>query len=254
MAGMSPGSVKVATSGQRPVVRWVTSLPPGVAGRPRWTTTDINPQPFTIRNIQETIMQARFASVFTAAMILLLPILAETAAAGAPSDQIKAHVDSIYRAAKGGSGDLPEARKIMQEMFDWDDMARQALSDHWRQRSAAERAQFVGLFAAVFEKAYLSRIHLVDADRFQYLGDAIQGDQSQVKTKVSTKSGQDIAVNYRARLSGQRWKVYDLDVDGISLLDNYRKQFNSVIRRSSYEDLVSRLTKTVQQGKGDVSS
>lgn len=201
-------------------------------------------------------MQARFASIAIATIIVLQPLLSGGAFASAPSDQIKAHVDSIYRVSKGsgGAAGAPEARKIMQEMFDWDDMASKALGEHWRQRSAAERTQFVGLFAAVFERAYLSRIHLVDADRFQYLGDSVQGEQSQVKTKVSTKSGQEIPVNYRARLAGQRWKVYDLDVDGISLLDNYRKQFASIIRRSSYEDLVTKLTKTVQQGKGDASS
>ncbi len=191
-----------------------------------------------------------------AASLVLAASLPGRAQASAPSEEIKAHIDSIYRAAKSSQGgeQSPEARRIMKQMFDWDHMSRHALGEHWQPRSPAERAQFVELFSALFERAYLSRIHLVDAERFRYLGDSVQGEQSQVKTKVQTRSGQDLSVNYRARLAGTQWKVVDLDVDGISLLDNYRKQFDSIIRRSSYGELISRLTRTVQQGKGDASS
>jgi phospholipid transport system substrate-binding protein len=95
----------------------------------------------------------------------------------------------------------------------------------------------------------VSKIHLVDAERFQYLGDAVRGNSALVRTKVFTKHDAEIPVDYRVRLQdGTRWKVYDVDVDSVSLVDNYRRQFNSVITRSSYEALVSQLKQKVSQG------
>jgi phospholipid transport system substrate-binding protein len=107
----------------------------------------------------------------------------------------------------------------------------------------------VRLFSALVERAYVSKIHLVDADRFQYLGDTVRGNDAVVRTKVFTKRDAEIPVDYRVRLQeGTRWRVYDVDVDGVSLVDNYRRQFNSIITRSSYETLISQLKQKVNQG------
>jgi len=105
-----------------------------------------------------------------------------------------------------------------------------------------ERAEFVRLFGDVFERAYLSKIQLADAQRFAYLGDTIEGDHTVVRTQITTNNGTVIPVNYRAGMAdGRTWRVYDLDVGGVSLVNNYRAQFNSIIARSSYPELVNRL-------------
>ena len=201
-------------------------------------------------------MHLRFLSLALAALVVLQLALAHQAAAGAPTDQIRGHVEAVYkntnRAGAGGTDERSvEARKIMAQMFDWAEMSRRALGPHWAERSPAERTEFVRLFTALFERAYLSKVHLVDAERFQYLGDTIQGDEAVVRTKVLTKHDQEIPVNYRTRRDeGGRWRVYDLDVEGISLVDNYRRQFNSIITRSSYSDLVSKLSKAVEDKRG----
>jgi len=127
-------------------------------------------------------------------------------------------------------------------MFDWPEMAKGALGKHWQERSPSERDDFVRLFAAVFERAYLSKIQLVDAEHFTYLGEAIEGEHATVRTTVTAKNGSVIAVDYRTRVAeGGSWRVYDLDTEGISLVGNYRTQFNSIITRSSYSELVKRL-------------
>jgi hypothetical protein len=93
-----------------------------------------------------------------------------------------------------------------------------------------------------FERAYLSKIQLADAEHFTYLGDTIEGEHARVRTTVTAKNGSVIAVDYRTRVGeGGSWRVYDLDAEGISLVGNYRTQFNSIIVRSSYSELVKRL-------------
>ena len=108
------------------------------------------------------------------------------------------------------------------------------------------------LFAEVFERAYLSKIQLADAERFAYLGDTIERDHAVVRTRIITNNGTVIPVNYRARMiEGGTWRVHDLDVGGVSLVSNYRTQFNSIIGRSSYPELVNRLKALREQhGRG----
>ena len=180
-----------------------------------------------------------------AALLALASGVLEGAGAGEPTDQIRAQIDQLYQtvlqAAPSSSGEI-EAVKVLDQMFDWSRMAEAALGRHWQQRTAVERAEFTQLFAQLFRRGYLSRIHVVDASKFQYPGDAISGDRALVKTQVLTKKGSTINVNYITRLEdGRRWRVNDVQVEQISLVGNYRTQFDAVVTRSSYEGLVTKL-------------
>jgi len=181
------------------------------------------------------------------AATLLVSVSGHSAAvSGGPTDQIRGHVDEMYRlvsnASDPASGSQTAVRKVADRMFDWPEMARGALGKHWQGRTPSERDEFVRLFAAVFERAYLSKIQLADAEHFTYLGEAIDGEHATVRTTVTAKNGSVIAVDYRTRVGeGGSWRVYDLNTEGISLVGNYRTQFNSIIARSSYSELVKRL-------------
>jgi phospholipid transport system substrate-binding protein len=183
---------------------------------------------------------------FATVSVLLLGGL-EAAMAGEPTDQIRAHIAAMY-GALGASGSAPSpsgkasVRKVADQMFDWSAMAREALGDHWAKRTAEERNEFARLFVNLFENAYLSKIRLAEADKFEYLGDTLQGDEAVVRTRVVTSNGTAIPVSYRARREEVgRWRVYDLDVERISLVRNYRSQFDSIIRRTSFEQLLARM-------------
>ena len=181
------------------------------------------------------------------AATLLVSVSGHSAAvSGGPTDQIRGHVDEMYRLVSNtsdpASGSQTGVRKVADRMFDWPEMARGALGKHWQGRTPSERDEFVRLFAAVFERAYLSKIQLADAEHFTYLGEAIDGEHATVRTTVTAKNGSVIAVDYRTRVGeGGSWRVYDLNTEGISLVGNYRTQFNSIIARSSYSELVKRL-------------
>lgn len=180
------------------------------------------------------------------------------ARAGLPTDYIRVRIEKLYELL-GTTGpeaapaaDRQAARKILDEMFDWNEMSRRSLGQYWEPRTAAERMEFVRLFSELFQRTYLTRIQLADREKFQYLGETADGERAVVKTKVITRKGQQIPVDYqmRERSRGQ-WQIYDLDIEGISLVKNYQNQFAAIIRRSSYEELVQKLQALVQKGSGE---
>ena len=193
------------------------------------------------------LVDARQAARAAAAAVvaLVLVVVTGTASAGEPTEQIRADITRLFETLhrQPASPDATrEAERILDRMFDWTAMAQAALREHWKRRTPGEQAEFTRLFAAVFRRAYAARIHLVDASRFRYLGDSITGDDATVRTKVQTKRGSTIDVDYAVRRDGgPRWLVQDVRVEKISLVDNYRVQFDTLIARSSYESLVKRL-------------
>ena len=186
--------------------------------------------------------------LFTWALLVGL-LTAWTAMAGAPTDQLQPAVEQVIRVLEdptlkgpGRSQERQRAlRAVADEMFDWTEMSRRALGRHWQDRTPAEQQEFVELFRALIERAYGDRIDLYSGEKVRFAGDSMDGDQATVRTKVLTKSGQETSVDYRLLRGGDRWRVYDVAVEGVSLVGNYRTQFNEVIRTSSYQELVKKL-------------
>jgi phospholipid transport system substrate-binding protein len=180
--------------------------------------------------------------------------------AGEPTDQIRAHIATMYDSLRSSTSTasparIPALQKSADEMFDWDAMSKESLGDHWAKRSPDERIEFARLFVNLFEDAYLSKIRLAEADKFQYLGDTVHEGNAVVRTNVVTKNGSVISVIYRARrLDAGRWRVYDLDVEGVSLVHNYRSQFDSIIRRTSFEQLIARMKGAEDKRSGSLGA
>jgi phospholipid transport system substrate-binding protein len=184
-------------------------------------------------------------SVFVVTLILESPA-PPAAAAGVPTDQLRGSVDRVLKLV-GDPGSKREPvrdrraalRKIADDIFDWEETAKRSLGTHWQQRTAAERDEFVRLFADLLERSYMSKIELYDGEKIGYAGDTIEGDQAIVRTKLLNRHGNEMGVNYKMRRrDGERWKVYDVEIEGVSLIANYRTQFNNILRRTSYPELV----------------
>jgi phospholipid transport system substrate-binding protein len=135
-----------------------------------------------------------------------------------------------------------DLRRVAGELFDFDEVARRALSRHWGQRTREEQAEFVTLFADLLERAYVAKIESYAWEKVVHGSEAVDGDYATVKSRIVTARG-EIALDYRLHLTGERWKVYDLVVDGVSLVSTYRNEFNRIIQAVSYEELVDRLRK-----------
>ena len=190
-----------------------------------------------------------------AVLVLVLLGASRGVQAGEATDYIRARIDKVYDILGRTGGDAGPDRnaaagKVLDEMFDWNEMGRRSIGRYWDERTPAERTEFVGLFAALFQRTYLSRIELADREKFQYVDEAIEGDAATIKTMVITKKGNQIPVDYLARRDGTQWKVYDIGVSGTSLVANYRAQFTALVARSSYEDLITKLRELAGQRPG----
>jgi phospholipid transport system substrate-binding protein len=170
------------------------------------------------------------------------------AAAGVPTDQLRSRIDQVLDTlAKPELNARPEARRaslrsIVDDIFDWDESARRSLGRHWAARTPAERQEFVRLFADLVQRSWISKIDLYDRQQVLYVSDSVEGDEGVVRSKVVTKAGSEIALDYRMRRHAEdRWKVYDLQIAGASLVSNYRAQFDKIIASESYPALVQRM-------------
>lgn len=134
-----------------------------------------------------------------------------------------------------------EIRAVALEAFDVTEAARRALGPHWPKRSAAEREEFAGLFQGLLERGYLSRIGEYGGERVQYVGERVDGEFAIVRAQIVTAKGTQIPVEARVVRKGERWLMYDVLIENVSLVASYRSQFDRVIRTSSYEELVRRL-------------
>jgi phospholipid transport system substrate-binding protein len=169
--------------------------------------------------------------------------------AGAPTDQVREYTDAVVRILEDpglkAEDRKPErraaVRKIAAEVFDVQETARRALGPHWQQRTPQQREEFVGLFAELLEQTYISKIDLFGGERLRFTDEKVDGENAVVRAKVVTKQQTEVPVEARMLRKGDRWLIYDILIENISLVGNYRAQFDRIIRTSSYDELVKRL-------------
>lgn len=125
-------------------------------------------------------------------------------------------------------------------------MARRALARHWRPLTDEQRREFVRLFRELVEESYISKIELYSGEPIQYTGATHEGNVATVSTNIITKNGTDVPIHYRMLRRADRWYVYDVRVEGVSLVSNYRTQFNAVIQTSSYANLVHKMRDRIE--------
>jgi phospholipid transport system substrate-binding protein len=136
---------------------------------------------------------------------------------------------------------IDRLREVLNPIFDYDEMSKRALGAHWRRRTPAEQEEFVILFRDFLERTYSDKIDLYGGERVLVGRETIDGGFAQVETTIINPKGEEIAVIYRLRRGNGQWKVYDAVVENISLVNNYRSQFDRVLSSASYEELVKRL-------------
>jgi phospholipid transport system substrate-binding protein len=177
--------------------------------------------------------------------------------ASASTDKIKETTDKILAivsdpALKGPEKDEErrmQIRTALDQRFDWEEMSRRSLGPHWAKRTQDEMKEFIGLYKKLLERTYLDKVESYSGEKVVYLGDKIDNGYSTVKVKIITTKDQEIQVEYRMQDKKQDWLVYDIFIEGVSLVNNYRAQFNSILTKSSYQQLVQRLTEKVSQNQ-----
>jgi phospholipid transport system substrate-binding protein len=197
------------------------------------------------------IVRALATRAMIVALILPLGLWSVPAAwAGPPTDQLRDGIERIFKTL--GDPDLRGDEKASQrktavtriagEIFDFTEMSKRTLGRHWDQRTPAERQDFARLFTELIQRSYFSRIDEHGSEKTVFRGETVDGQHAVVRTILLLTHGSQMPLDYSMQNTGDRWRVYDLSIDGISLVANYRAQFNRIIRTSSYVELVTRLT------------
>lgn len=194
-------------------------------------------------------MMRKEKSILTLFSLLLVLISASPSSAGVPTDQVRSTVDKALTVLKDPrlkseartQERRDKLRQILYARFDFAEMAKRSLGSHWRRRTPQEQEEFVRLFTALLERAYIDRIESYNEETFQYLRELLDGSYAEVESRILTRKGEEFTILYKTHVVKGEWKVYDVVIENISLVNNYRSQFNRVVTNSSYEELIHRL-------------
>jgi len=185
-----------------------------------------------------------------AAVVVALVLGGVVAAlAGVPTETVRDYTDAVVRVLEDPALKTDDrraerraaVRKIAIDIFDVQETARRALGRHWQQRTPQEREEFVQLFADLLERTYIDKIDLFGGERLKFTEEKVDGEHAVVRARVVTKQGTEVPVEARMLNRTGRWQIYDIVIENISLIGNYRSQFDRIIRSSSYGELARRL-------------
>ena len=185
----------------------------------------------------------------------LIFAIATPVCAGVPTEKIKDTPEKILSIVTDPDLKGPDRgkerraliRDVVDERFDWEELSRRALARHWRKLNEEQKKEFIILFGKLLERTYLDRVEGYSGEQVTYVNEVIEGEYALVEIKVLTTKGTEIPVNYKLRKKGEDWRVYDIAIEGVSLVNNYRVQFNDIITKSSYEELVKKLQEKVAE-------
>lgn len=183
-------------------------------------------------------------------VLLVLP--SSPMRAGAPMNQVRNTTDKVLdvltqpelKGAEKAEERHSKVRKIVDNRFDWTAMCKRALGRHWRGKSEKQRTEFIELFGALLEKRYMAKIDNYSGQEVMYQDEQVDDEYAEVDVDIITKDGKEIDVRYRMHKTGRQkneWMVYDIVIEGVSLVNNYRSQFNSILNRSSFDELLEKL-------------
>ncbi len=192
----------------------------------------------------------------TLLFFLVLLVVPSHSLAGEPTEKIKETTDGIIAivsdAALKGPDKADERkrliRQVVDERFDWEEMSRRSLARHWAGRTAEEKKEFIGLFGRLLERTYLDKVEGYSGERVIYDAENVDPDDQKyvaVKVRFMTKKDIEIPVEYKLWQKKNDWLVYDISIEGVSLVNNYRRQFKDM----SYGKLIKRLRTKIAENK-----
>jgi len=189
-------------------------------------------------------------SLVAAAFLLCsLAIGLPTQASASVTDEVKRVVDEVVRIVSNPELNKPQKeaqrrqmlRTTISRIFDFAEMAQRSLATHWKERTPEERKEFVSLFETLLENSYSGKIEGYHNEKIVYLGESVDGGHAEVRSKVIAPKGDEYSLDYRLLSKGGKWVVYDVVIEGVSLVSDYRGQFNRIINNQGYPELLKKL-------------
>jgi len=177
--------------------------------------------------------------------ILLFAFTVPVIASGSPTEDLKPSLNSLVdllgdESLKGEEKKDERRTKIMDEIkksFDFREMSRRVMGSTWREIDTAEQENFTNIMTKLLENVYVGKLETYTGGDIEYVSENIKGQRAQVTTLIED-NGVKLPVHYIMRQDGQKWKVYDINIEGVSLVRNYQEQFKSILRKEKYAGLV----------------
>ena len=164
--------------------------------------------------------------------------------ANTPTEEIQHTIEQVKNVVSDSASSDQQRkdmlRKALMPRFDWLEMAKQALGRHWNSAAGRER-EFVSAFADFLGNAYIGQIGAYRDEKVLFVQESIDNNRAQVKTKIVSDKGEPTSVDYRLHRVEGEWKIYDVVVEDISIVVNYRSQFNRILAKGSLDDLLKQL-------------
>lgn len=179
--------------------------------------------------------------------IALICLLFTTQAVASITDDVKKSVDEVVRIAtdkemkKDDHKRTLALKQAIDVIFDYNEMAKRSLGKHWNERTPAERNLFVELFSTLLITSYTGKFESYTNQKFVYVKETLDGNYAEVKSTTITASKDIFTLDYRLIFGNGKWMVYDVVIEGVSLVSNYRTQFNNIISNRGYSELLKKL-------------
>lgn len=183
-------------------------------------------------------------------MAVALSFTSASLAASSPTDDVRTSVEAILVILQNGELDVQQKRadisKIINKRFDFRAMSQRTLATNWKKTSDEEKKQFTALFSQLIESSYVGKIEAYTNEKVEYPGEKVKGKKAVVETLILTSSA-DIPVNYKLYQKGDQWLVYDVIIEGISLISNYRSSYQEIMKDEGFDGLLNRMQAKIDE-------
>src|SRR2546425_321601 len=195
------------------------------------------------------------------ALAIVLPPIPGIAAATTPTEQLRGDINRVVQILDDPDLRRPARaaerrgmiRKAAGHIFDYTEMTKRPCGPLGHAGPPAEREEVVRLFGEVLERSYVAKLELYSGERINFTAEQIADDQAYVHTRIVTRSTAEIPVEYRMLRRADRWLVYDVTIEGVSLVANYRTQFTKILQTGSFDELIKRLRAKIDERSQEVT-
>lgn len=171
-------------------------------------------------------------------------------AGSTPTDDVRTSVEAIMKILKNEQLDKEAKRTqmstVINKRFDFRAMSQRTLATNWKKTTDDEKQQFVGLFSQLIENSYVGKIESYTNEKVDYPGEKVKGRKAVVETLIITSSA-DIPVNYKVYQKGDQWLVYDVIIEGVSLISNYRSSYQEIVKKEGFDGLLTKMQEKIDE-------
>jgi len=171
-------------------------------------------------------------------------------AGNTPTDDVRTSVDAMLEILKNEQLDKEDKRAqmstVINERFDFRAMSQRTLATNWKKTTDEEKQQFVALFSQLIENSYVGKIEAYTNEKVEYPGEKIKGRKAVVETLIITSSA-DVPVNYRVYQKDGQWLVYDVIIEGVSLISNYRSSYQEIMKKEGFDGLLAKMQAKIDE-------